>query len=44
MAGKKIVWVANGLNIGNRVSGLVLNIKDMVVLLSALKKLEIIQI
>ena len=43
MAGKKIVWVENGLNIGNRASGLGLNIKDMDVLLSALKNLEIIQ-
>ena len=43
MAGKKIVWVENGLNIGNRASGLGLNIKDVDVLLSALKKLEIIQ-
>ena len=43
MAGKKIVWVENGLNIGNRASGLGLNIKDMDVLLSALKKLETIQ-
>ena len=43
MAGKKIVWVENGLNIGNRASGLGLNIKDMDVLLSALNFLEIIQ-
>ena len=43
LAGKKIVWVENGLNIGNRASGLGLNIKDMDVLLSALKKLETIQ-
>ena len=43
MAGKKLLWVENGLNIGNRASGLGLNIKDMDVLLSALKNLEIIQ-
>ena len=43
MTGKKIVWVENGLNIGNRASGLGLNIKDMDVLLSAFKNLEIIQ-
>ena len=43
MAGKKIVWVENGLNIGNRDSGLDLNMKDMDILLSALKSLEIIQ-
>ena len=33
----------NGLNIGDRASGLGLNIKGMDILLSALKKLEIIQ-
>ena len=43
MAGKKIVWLENGLNIGNRASGLGINIEDMDVLLSALKNLEIIQ-
>ena len=43
MAGKKKVWVENGLNIGNRASGLGLNIEDMDVLLFALKILEIIQ-
>ena len=45
MGGKKIVWVKNGLNIGNRASGLGINIviEDMDVLLSALKNLEIIQ-
>ena len=43
MAGKKIVWVENGLDIGSRNSGLGLNIKVMDILLSASKKLEIIQ-
>ena len=43
MAGKKIVWVENGLNIGNRASGLGLSIKDMDVLLSALNFFEIIK-
>ena len=44
MAGKKIVLVVeNGLNIGNRASSLGLIIKDMDVLLSVLKNLEIIQ-
>ena len=33
----------NGLNIGDRASGLGINIKGMDILLSALKKLEIIQ-
>ena len=37
MAGKKLLWVENGLNIGNRASGLDRNLKDMDVLLSALK-------
>ena len=43
MAGKKIVWAEDGLNIGNRASGLGLSIKDMDVLLSALIFFEIIQ-
>ena len=43
IAGKKIVWMEDGLNIGNRASGLGPSIKDMDVLLSALKNLEIIQ-
>ena len=43
MAGKKIVWVENGLNIGSKDSGLGLIIKVMDILLSASKNLEIIQ-
>ena len=37
MAGKKIVWVENGLNIGSRDSGLGLIIKVRDILLSASK-------
>ena len=37
------LWVENGLNIGNRASGLDLNMKDINILLSAFKNLEIIQ-
>ena len=43
MAGKKIVWVENGLNIGIRDSSLGLIIKVMDILLSDSKNLEIIQ-
>ena len=43
MAGKKTVWVENGLNIGSRDSDLGLFIKVMDILLSASKNLEIIQ-
>ena len=42
MAGKKIVWVENGLKIGIRDSGLGLIIKVMDILLSDSKNLEII--
>ena len=43
MAGKKVVWLEDGFNIGNRASGLGLSMKDMDVLLSSFKNLEIIQ-
>ena len=43
MAGKKIVWVENGFNIGSRDSGLDLIIKVTDIMLSASKNLEIIQ-
>ena len=41
--GKKMTWLENGLNIGDRASGLGLNVKGMDILLSALKYSEIIQ-
>ena len=44
MAGKKIVWAENGLNIGSRDSGFSLIIKVMDILFSDTKKLEIIQL
>ena len=43
MAGEKIVWMENCLNICNRASGLDLSMKIMDILLSASKNLEIIQ-
>ena len=43
MAGQKIICVENGLNIGKRDSGLDLKMKDINILLSALKNLRIIQ-
>ena len=42
-AGKKMTQLENGLNIGDRASGLGINIKGMDIFLAALKNLEIIQ-